>query len=602
MRFRHLIATLIALLTFLSSPTVDFAQSANSLVDEYPVVTQLTPISERYVDELNDLVNELIQDGTHRDYPGLFLSEDWNKYLWFKGFEISTLASIYPYLYDQNKVPLKTFLSYEVSNYLLNDAYLAYELNDSGVTNQKLPGGAYLGWWQWRSVDAETLYGLWAYAQYTNDWTIIQNNWTRIKTIKNNIAGTGSSKKIIASGAGGIHEQAFNSVISGKIAYARMAKKLFAVTRSASYNQDYQQIVSELPASLAQIDSIIHCGYLECQISWDAVVASCLANIAQLDFLTPSLARWYAENYLADIETAITDAETRDPWWYMGSYNIMPGRHTYGNSGQGDDGAGCGEGYFESPLYSYQIFQGKARILQVSTQELITKLPVATTTKTIPIYWDILNYSNLSTLIERLEGASWIDTNMKPPALRVSLSDPANEMSTTNVTPSFTWEAVTGVAHYEVQLGTSNPPVLTIAYPTTNSYTPPAPLLYKTYYWRVRAIYTFGSASGWSGTRSLFITPAPLVSPPRNYFNNEQVILTWNAVSWAEEYEVQVDAEITFMNPLEYTTIVPKETLEVTTSSLLNGTHYWRVRARDAMGNPSGWSIIEGFVVDAPES
>ncbi len=420
MRFKSILVIL-----FLST-RISLAQSANDILDEYPVVSGLTENSSRYVDEINELVSQLVADGTHRDYPGLFLAEDWNRHLWFKGFEISTLASTIPYLTDDNRDALKAFLTVEVENYLLDDSYRSYELNDEATTDTRFPGAGSLRWWQWRSVEYEALYGLWAHAQYTDDWTLILDHWETIRAIKDTISGNGYPKKIIAGAPGGIHAQSINSIISGQIAYGRMAKKLYAMTEDVAYNQEYQQISADMPAYLNTIDTIIDCGYLECQIGWDTIAQSCITNIAQLDFLTPSVARWYAENHLTSIQAAVDEAEMRDPWWFMASYNIMPGAHTLGNDGLGDFGAGCGEGYFQSPLYSYQIFQGKARVLGTSPQELISQLPVATTSKTIPIFWDILNYANLTALIERIEGSNWVDSNMQPPMLSVALNEPTN--------------------------------------------------------------------------------------------------------------------------------------------------------------------------------
>jgi hypothetical protein len=595
MRSKFLILVAILLLT---STHVTFAQASSAIIDEYPVVSHLTNDSSRYIDELNDLIAQLIQDGSHRDYPGLFLAEDWNRHLWFKGFEVSTLASTMPYLLGDNRAALKTFLKVEVQNFLLNDAYRSYESNDEGTTDPKFPGAGFLRWWHWRSIEGETLYGLWAYAQYTNDWTLILNNWAEIRAIKDNISSSGYSKKIIAGAAGGIHEQALNSYISGKIAYGRMAKKLHAMTNQATYNQEYQQMIAQLPANLSEINTIIGCGYLECQLGFNEPVASCLANIAQLDFLTPSLARWYAENQLSGIQTVIDEAETLDPWWFMGSYNIMPGAHTIGNDDQGDFGAGCGEGYFESPLYAYQIFQGKARILQNTSQELISKLPVATTSRTIPIYWDMLNYANLTALIERIEGTDWVDSNSQPPTLTADLINPDDGLSTTDNTPTFSWGPVTNAVSYELQLDTSNPPNITVVSQTGRAFTPSASLLVATYYWRVRALDALGNPTPWSSIRSLHITSPANAAPFPSLYTDSAITLAWGRISWAAEYELQVDDSSSFALPLRYSEFIPFGTLEATTS-LPDGTYYWRVRAWNSNGNAGKWSAVQSFRIAA---
>lgn len=93
------------------------------------------------------------------------------------------------------------------------------------------------------------------------------------------------------------------------------------------------------------------------------------------------------------------------------------------------------------------------------------------------------------------------------------------------------------------------------------------------------------------------VRPA-LIAPRRNYFTTPTPTLTWNRVSWATEYEVQVDSASTFTTPLSFTAVVPSNTLEVTTTVLPDGTYYWRVRAKKPAGTWGGWSAVESFAVD----
>jgi subtilisin family serine protease len=100
--------------------------------------------------------------------------------------------------------------------------------------------------------------------------------------------------------------------------------------------------------------------------------------------------------------------------------------------------------------------------------------------------------------------------------------------------------------------------------------------------------------------------PAPGMSdspanaaPPRNYYTTSTPTLTWNRVTWAAEYEIQVDTAKTFNAPLNFT--VPATTLEIAPTSLPDGhaMYYWRVRAKK--GNANGpWSAVDSFVVDVP--
>jgi len=91
-------------------------------------------------------------------------------------------------------------------------------------------------------------------------------------------------------------------------------------------------------------------------------------------------------------------------------------------------------------------------------------------------------------------------------------------------------------------------------------------------------------------------------APLRNYYTTTQPTLTWNSISWATAYEVDVDQSSTFSVPLDYTTVTSSPSiLSATTSILTDGTtYYWRVRAKKSDGTWGNWSITETFSVDAP--
>jgi Tol biopolymer transport system component len=87
-------------------------------------------------------------------------------------------------------------------------------------------------------------------------------------------------------------------------------------------------------------------------------------------------------------------------------------------------------------------------------------------------------------------------------------------------------------------------------------------------------------------------------APPRNYFTTSTPTLTWNRVTGATEYEIQVDASPAFSEPLDFSAIISADTLEATTFPLVNGTYYWRMRVKN--GSASGvWSAADSFVVDS---
>jgi hypothetical protein len=83
--------------------------------------------------------------------------------------------------------------------------------------------------------------------------------------------------------------------------------------------------------------------------------------------------------------------------------------------------------------------------------------------------------------------------------------------------------------------------------------------------------------------------------PSRNYFTTSTPTLTWNRVSSASGYIVQVSRTATFSTWAFSATLLPSQ-LEVTTDTLVEGPYFWRVSANDGQT----WSAVESFTIDLP--
>ena len=83
--------------------------------------------------------------------------------------------------------------------------------------------------------------------------------------------------------------------------------------------------------------------------------------------------------------------------------------------------------------------------------------------------------------------------------------------------------------------------------------------------------------------------------PLRNYFTTATPSLTWNSVTGATQYEVQVSKSLAF-TVMAYSATVPANQLSVTTDPLAEGFYYWRVRANEGVT----WSEVDSFAVDLP--
>ena len=96
-------------------------------------------------------------------------------------------------------------------------------------------------------------------------------------------------------------------------------------------------------------------------------------------------------------------------------------------------------------------------------------------------------------------------------------------------------------------------------------------------------------------------TPTPISPANGEIFTNTTVVnLTWSSIAGAEEYIVLVSSNSEFTDT-EYSITTSDTT--VTTDALADGYHYWKVRAKNSVGNYGEWSNyftfeIRGTVTD----
>lgn len=117
------------------------------------------------------------------------------------------------------------------------------------------------------------------------------------------------------------------------------------------------------------------------------------------------------------------------------------------------------------------------------------------------------------------------------------------------------------------------------------------------YYWRIRALDGAGEYSQWS-TTFLFAAAPPvpsLISPT----DGAALVTGTPTLDWTDEavadYNIQIAADVGF-NGILYNQIVTTSSFAVS-PPLTNGVFWWRVRGRDAAGNPFPWSDAWKFTV-----
>ena len=163
--------------------------------------------------------------------------------------------------------------------------------------------------------------------------------------------------------------------------------------------------------------------------------------------------------------------------------------------------------------------------------------------------------------------------------------------------PTLKWNAVSGAAKYEVYRARSKDgDYIKYSTVTGTSYTNISYIENgNTYYYKVRALKSDGTAGAWSSIVSVTYRAAStgtLSAPTVTGGNDSQgrPTLKWNAVSGAAKYEVY-RARSKDGDYIKYSTVTGTSYTNI--SYIENGnTYYYKVRALDANGTAGAWSSI----------
>ncbi|MBI5955254.1 MAG: S8 family serine peptidase [Chloroflexi bacterium] len=170
-----------------------------------------------------------------------------------------------------------------------------------------------------------------------------------------------------------------------------------------------------------------------------------------------------------------------------------------------------------------------------------------------------------------------------------------------SVTPTFSWvKSTTGATKYQFQYATNvgfTSGVYTSAVLTALSILPKPAMTAGTYYWRVKAWDAANNESAWSAVRTLTILTAPTLSLPKNGLisNDTTPDFSWNAVTAANTYEIQISTNNTFTDVVRTSTSAART---YTPAALPHGVYYWRVRGRNIYDIPGVWSYYRVFTID----
>lgn len=189
-----------------------------------------------------------------------------------------------------------------------------------------------------------------------------------------------------------------------------------------------------------------------------------------------------------------------------------------------------------------------------------------------------------------------------------TLVSPDNGAQTNDSTPTLSWNTVSDNSlpvTYNLQVDDDSgfsSPTENVSGLTNNSYTTSSSLADGTWYWRVRVRDNAGNVGSWSSGRSFTVDTAALAAPaltaPANgaITNDSTPTCDWESVSGAASYTLQYATDSGFTQNL--TTGSSTASDYTPTTTLADGTWYWRVQTVDAVGNTGSWSSTWSFTID----
>jgi hypothetical protein len=123
------------------------------------------------------------------------------------------------------------------------------------------------------------------------------------------------------------------------------------------------------------------------------------------------------------------------------------------------------------------------------------------------------------------------------------------------------------------------------------------------YYYRIRAHRSGDNQmSGYSNITSTITqacSPAN-AAPMPNYVMTTTPTLSWNPLSWATGYQIQINNSLLFDGTYNHSAQTAATELSIITPSLPARTYYWRVRARINATTWGSWSVPQSFAVITP--
>ena len=194
-------------------------------------------------------------------------------------------------------------------------------------------------------------------------------------------------------------------------------------------------------------------------------------------------------------------------------------------------------------------------------------------------------------------------TSANPPSVPV-LTTPSDKLLLDGYTVTLLWKESTNNPNQYVLEYADNSAFTssTIVDGLSTAYIFPTDLTPNTnYYWRVKSINDIGDTSNWSVVRSFrtrLTTPELLLPAEGANPHSLTPTLSWNAVTGAASYTLQIAGDMNFKTSLKKYTVKGTAIYTIPDKLAVNKTIYWRVMANGS--NPSYYSVVASFLTPNP--
>jgi len=181
------------------------------------------------------------------------------------------------------------------------------------------------------------------------------------------------------------------------------------------------------------------------------------------------------------------------------------------------------------------------------------------------------------------------------------LKSPKDDASDVELIVELGWKEFKGIQKYNVQVADNPEFNNSLTYASeTNLYEITGLSFGTKYYWRVNAQHAVASSlwsDAWTFTT---VNSVILLSPEDGAINvNACPRLIWEEVPGASRYELWVDTDENFSNPMSRIETIPSSQCQAQMEK--NTDYYWKVRGIVAL-DTSGWSPVWKFTIEGPEA